>query len=119
MKLADIEFNLQAAAMVARVTGEIDLSNVDGLRSGLTEGTPNDVTGLVVDLTGVEYLDSSGIQLIYRLREDLRARGQRLQLVMPADAPARAALRLAGVAGQVPSSETAQEALAAIAADGG
>jgi len=114
MKLADLTFEVRDRTAVARVTGEIDLSNVGTIREALTEGTPNHVLALVLDLSPVEYLDSSGIQLIYRLREDLRVRGQELVLVIPPASAANAALRLAGVEQHIHTSETLDEALAGL-----
>jgi anti-anti-sigma factor len=97
MKLADLEFDMRETTAVARITGEIDLSNVATIRDALTQGVPNHAMALVVDLSPISYLDSSGIQLIYQLREDLRVRGQDLVLVIPPVSAANAALRLAGV----------------------
>ena len=111
MRLADLDFESHDAAVVARLTGEIDLSNVETIRSALTEAMPNHVHLLVLDLSTVDYLDSAGIQLIYRLREDLGARAQTLRLVIPMSSPANAALRLAGVAQHVDTIETVALAL--------
>lgn len=114
MRLADLEFELRDRTVVARITGEIDLSNVATIRDALTEGTPNHAISLVLDLSPIEYLDSSGIQLIYRLREDLRARGQELVLVIPPVSAANAALRLAGVEQYVHTVPTLDDALASV-----
>jgi anti-anti-sigma factor len=114
MRLADLAFESRGRTVVARVTGEIDLSNVGTIRDGLTEGTPNHALALVLDLAPIEYLDSSGIQLIYRLREDLRVRGQELVLVIPPASAARAALRLAGVEHHVRTTQSLDEALASL-----
>lgn len=111
MRLAEVDFSHHDRSVVATVTGEIDLSNVETLRGALTEGTPNHAMALVLDFSSIEYLDSSGIQLIYRLREDLRVRGQGLCLVIPPESPANAALRLAGVEHHVPTKSTVSEAL--------
>jgi len=115
MRLADLQFIEDGRVVIARLTGELDLSNTANIGGALTESVPNAALGLVLDLSAVEYLDSAGIHLIYELREKLRARGQALQLVIPADAPAHDALRLAGVAGHVTTSETVDAALAQLA----
>lgn len=114
MRLADLQFDAHDRTVVARVTGEIDLSNVGTIRDALAEGTPNHALSLVLDLSPIEYLDSSGIQLIYRLREDLRVRGQELVLVIPPASAAKAALRLAGVEAHVRTAATLDEALSSI-----
>ena len=111
MRLADIQVSDEGRVVLARLTGELDLSNTAIIGSALVENVPNSALALILDLTDVEYLDSAGIHLIYELREKLRARGQLLQLVIPASSPANDALRLAGVTGQVPSAETVEAAL--------
>ena len=111
VRLADVQFSTHRQAVVAQVTGEIDLSNVESIERALVEATPNHSLALVLDLTDVDYLDSAGIQLIYKLRENLRARGQRLRLVIPSTSPANDALRLAGVKRHVETIETVDHAL--------
>jgi anti-anti-sigma factor len=114
MKLADLEFDMRGTTAVAKITGEIDLSNVATIRDALTEGVPNHALALVLDLTPITYLDSSGIQLIYRLREDLRMRGQDLVLVIPPVSAANAALRLAGVEHHIKTAPGLEEALSSL-----
>ena len=97
MRLADLHISRRDGVMVVTVIGEIDLSNAGELRGAITEATPNDALGLVLDLSRVDYIDSSGIHLLYRLGESLRARGQTLRIVIPPDSPASDALRIAGV----------------------
>jgi len=112
--LADLEIDVRERVVIARLTGEVDLSNVDQLRAAITEATPNHALALILDLSGVDYLDSSGIQLIYRLREDLRSRGQVLRLVIPSHSPAHSALRIAGVANHVETVESVEEGLSGL-----
>jgi STAS domain len=49
---------------VARLTGEIDLSNAPSLERTMLDSVPNTATGMVVDLSGVSYLDSAGIRML-------------------------------------------------------
>lgn len=116
MNIAGMQCETAGRALVATLSGEIDFSNADGIRSSLTETLSNHSLALVLDLTAVDYLDSSGIELIYRLRQDLRARGQAMHLVVPDASAASTALRLAGVSQSVPTIGTRTEALAAAAA---
>ena len=106
-----MQFSIHRQAVLAHVSGEIDLSNVESIERALVEATPNHLLTLVLDLTDLDYLDSAGIQLIYKLREHLRARGQRLRLVVPSTSPANDALRLAGVKRHVETLETVDHAL--------
>jgi anti-anti-sigma factor len=111
MRLADVEFDSNDRAVVARLSGEVDLSNAASLRAALADAMPNHEQRLILDMTAVEYLDSAGIQLIYQLREQLRARGQSLALVIPTPSPSHDALRLAGLTEHVEMAETVDEAV--------
>jgi anti-anti-sigma factor len=111
VRLADVEFSDRAGAVIARVTGEIDLANAEGLAGAIVEAIPNETHALVLDLTDVLYIDSAGIRLIYQLRERLRVRGQALRLVAPEASASHDALRLAGVASHVETIETVDQAL--------
>ena len=97
MRLGDLQLNLRDGAVIARVTGEIDMSNAGELRHAIADYTPNDSLGVVLDLTSVDYVDSAGIHMLYRLGESLRQRGQALRIVIPPESAASDALRLAGI----------------------
>jgi anti-sigma B factor antagonist len=109
--LADVRFDVRDLVVVATVTGEVDLSNATQLYDAIGAATSNTAHGVVLDLTAVDYLDSAGIHLIYRLRESLRARGQKLMLVIPAQSPVQGSLRLAGVTQHLPITPSVEEAL--------
>jgi anti-sigma B factor antagonist len=111
MNQADAHFSERGRTVIAKLTGEIDLSNAESLGAAVVEGIPNHQLDLVLDLTSLDYVDSAGIQLIYRLRELLRVRGQSLCLVVPEQSPAQDALRLAGVTLQIPMYRTVEGAL--------
>lgn len=114
MKIADIQFEPREDAVIGRVAGEVDMSNAGELASAVNDATPNHVLGVVLDFSGVDYLDSAGIHMVYRLREGLRARGQTLSLVIPAGSPVEDALQLAGVKQHIGYSESVQAALEAL-----
>lgn len=81
------------------------MSNAPEVEAALADGTPNDATGLVVDLTWLDYLDSSGIALLFKLQAALRARSQGLALVVPASSVVADTFRLAGVTTRIPLAE--------------
>jgi anti-anti-sigma factor len=110
VRTSDIHFSDHDHALLACVTGEIDLSNADDIGAAIALKMPNRARVLVLDLSEVAYLDSAGLRLIFRLHEQLRARSQTLRLVIPATSAVNDALRLAGVSGSVEILETADEA---------
>ncbi len=114
-----MQFSDHGRGAVVRLTGEIDLSNAEGMRRAIARAIPNHAVVLILDLSEVDFLDSAGIQLIYQLREDLRARGQILQLVVASTSPTHDALTLAGVTHHVEIVETLDDALRlSLAVDG-
>jgi len=110
--LADVRFENREQVVVATVTGEIDASIANQLCDAIGDATANTALGVVLDLGAVDYLDSAGIHLLYRLRENLRARGQKLVVVIPTQSPVHDSLRLAGVTRHLPLASSRDEALA-------
>ena len=115
MRLADVQITSRERIVIARAAGEIDMSNATDLRNAITEATPNDALGVVLDLSEVHYVDSAGIHLLYRLGESLRDRGQTLRVVVPPDSAASDALRLAGIKRNVDVVEELDEGVQGVA----
>ena len=115
MRLADVQITPRERIVIARAAGEIDMSNATDLRNAITEATPNDALGVVLDLSEVHYVDSAGIHLLYRLGESLRDRGQTLRVVVPPDSAASDALRLAGIKRNVDVVEELDEGVQGVA----
>lgn len=114
MSLADVQITLARHALIARLTGEIDMSNAEDMGATVIGATPNEAAGVVLDLSSVDYLDSAGIYVVFGMRTSLQARGQSLILVIPPDSPVHDALRLAGVERPGEVTETVDEAIRAI-----
>jgi anti-anti-sigma factor len=118
--LADVKFEEHAGSPVARIRGEIDMSNVSELSVTLQNAVVQTSAGLVVDFSQTEYLDSAGLHFIFDLGKRLRDRGQRLYLVVPPGSPVDGVLDIVNVDSIAPRCETldaAIERLRAHAAD--
>ncbi len=109
---ADIAVDRQAGWTVARVDGELDMTNCSYVRDELTRSVPNEVDGLIVDLTGTFYLDSAAIELLFEMARRLSRRRQRLRIVLPAESPLQRVLELTDVAAVAPIHPTVEAALA-------
>ena len=114
MTLADLQITLARHALIARLSGEIDMSNAEEMGATVIGATPNEASGVILDLGGVEYLDSAGIYVIYGMRASLQARGQSLILVIPPESPVHDALRLSGAERPGEVAATVDEALSTI-----
>jgi len=88
-RLAEISRREHEQVYAVAVSGELDISNVQELRTATME-IPNEALGLVVDLSGVTFLDSSTARLLFDLQQGLPRRGQVLRVVcVPGSPPAR------------------------------
>ena len=105
-----LSFEPLGDGLLASVSGEIDLSNAQSVRERLLGAVPNSASGLVLDLSRTEYLDSSGVRLIFELADRMRSRGQSLAIVVPPDSFVERVLVLTEVHRVVPISATVAEA---------
>jgi anti-anti-sigma factor len=95
--LISTELSERDGVVIAAVGGEVDVSNAGGLMSRLVDAIPNDAKGLVVDFRELEFMDSSGVHMLYELAERLATRQQRFAVVLPPNRPPRRAIELSGV----------------------
>lgn len=69
-----------ADAVVVAARGEIDLSTIEDLERELTAATEGDEPEIVLDLVGVTFLDSAGINVLLRGRRRADERGKRYRV---------------------------------------
>jgi anti-sigma B factor antagonist len=93
-ELARLETHQQDGVLVAVLTGEVDLSNAAGLEERITTAAGDDLP-LVVDLTGVTFLDSAGVRLLDHLVA-ARQPGLAFRVVAPPGGRVAFTLRLCG-----------------------
>lgn len=96
--------------LTARITGEIDLSNASELEETIVDAVPNTALGMVVDLSGVEYLDSAGVRMLVHLVERFRWRQQVMRAAAPDGSRVRGVLSMAGADGVIAVDATVTEA---------
>lgn len=68
---------------VARVTiqGELDLDRADEVASQLSDLPAQGATAVLVDASGLSFIDSSGLRALLSAREQLEEAGATLQLI--------------------------------------
>ncbi|HUR85124.1 MAG TPA: SpoIIE family protein phosphatase [Solirubrobacteraceae bacterium] len=103
---------------VARVVGEIDLARVGELSVQLIAAAGPRDRGLVLDLSAVEYLDSTGVHLLHALVRRLEEFGQRLRVVVAPGAPVARVLEFIDLRNTVAIDPSVQEAVAALTPPG-
>jgi anti-sigma B factor antagonist len=71
---------------VIRVQGEVDLYSSPDLRKAILKAVPSAEGGLAIDLSGVTYIDSSGVATLVEGLRSAREHGTTFTLVEPSDA---------------------------------
>ena len=113
-ELASVMVEKHGDVQVARLAGEVDISNATRLTGDIAAVVPNDAAGLVVDLSDVQYLDSAGIRMLFELHGRLSDRRQRLAAVVPDDSLIRGSLVVTEVSQALAVHPTLDEAIGAV-----
>jgi anti-sigma B factor antagonist/stage II sporulation protein AA (anti-sigma F factor antagonist) len=111
--IGTLELEERGPTIVARIAGELDLSNVDDTEATIVLSVTPDTKGLVIDLTGTTFLDSTGIRMIFQLAGRLRSRRHQLRLVADETTLVHRVLVLSQLDSIVPVDSSLAAALAA------
>jgi anti-sigma B factor antagonist len=107
-----VRADLRAASVVA-IHGEVDVAAVPALERALEAAIETSAGGFVVDLSGVEFMDSSGLLAMLNARGLLAREDRALAVVCPAS-PVRQLLEVAGVSQLLLVCESREDAEAAL-----
>jgi anti-anti-sigma factor len=106
----DVRSSFTAGVLLVEVSGEVDMSTSPRLAEVI--GTASDATErVVVDLSDVTFLDSSGLNALVRGQRQLTARGIALRLVSPASQVVRRVFEIAHLTESLRVVESVDEAL--------
>jgi stage II sporulation protein AA (anti-sigma F factor antagonist) len=84
------------------VTGEIDMDNSTETEHRILDAISNQVTAVTLDLSGLDYVDSAGLRVLFTLGTRLETLQIALQVLVPIESPIRRVIDLSGVAAAVP-----------------
>ena len=82
-ELASLDLDERDGFVVARVTGEVDVSVSSQLGDQVLDAVPTSARGVVMDLAELDFIDSSGIAMMFGLVRKLGSRRQELRVVVP------------------------------------
>ena len=89
--LVTLTIEEQGGVVVARVAGELDLAAAPTMGDSIAAATPTSARALIVDFTELEFIDSSGVSMLFSLARRLGSRRQELRVVAP---PGRTVVRV-------------------------
>ena len=117
-ELVGVEIEERGDVVVARVTGELDIAGASTTGESIHEAVPNSARALVIDLSELDFIDSSGIAMLFGLARRLGSRRQELRVVARDGKPVARVLQIVEFDRAAPIHETLDEALADLSADG-
>ena len=97
-QLARVEVDVRGDLGIARIIGEVDLSNAAVIAKEVEAAVANRAARHVLDLTQTTHFDSAGIRMLFSLATLLRERREELIIVVPASGIVRRILDLTDVA---------------------
>ena len=97
---------------VLAVDGELDRQGAARLAHEAGRAGSRDVRRLVLDLTGMSFMDSTGLAGLLLLWNEMRGRGGELSLVLPPGADARRTLEIRGLADRLDIRASLEDAIA-------
>jgi anti-sigma B factor antagonist len=107
-----VEVRQDGAAVVVAPHGELDLGSVDELRAALRRHDLVQCRAIVLDLSGVSFLDSSGLSLVVQEHQCCERDGSDFRLV-PGPETVQRVFEMTGLAGRLvwvnPAAETARD----------
>ena len=105
-----VEVRNADATTVISVSGELDLASSPALEEELERVAQSDAQLVVIDLRGLEFMDSTGLSVLVRAHQRAEENGRRLGLVNGSQQVQRL-LTLTGVADRLMLTDVPEELL--------
>jgi anti-sigma B factor antagonist len=113
--LVGLDIEERGEVVVAHVTGELDLAGAPHTGERIAEAVPTSARGLVVDMSTLEFIDSSGVAMLFGLVRRLSSRRQELRVVAPQGRPVARVLEIVEFERAAPIRADVEAAVAEIA----
>ena len=89
-----LDIQQRGDVVVVRMRGELDLAGAPRAGEQIGEAVPTSARGVVVDFSELEFIDSSGIAMLFGLARRLGSRRQELRVVAPDGKPVARVLEI-------------------------
>lgn len=116
MPMAEIRVEREDENVVAVLTGEVDMSNAATVRQEIAESVTPDDDALIIDMSGLSFIDSAGLHAMIELGTVLDERRQQLLLCLPPGSTIRRAIEIIGLPHAVSVYPDRSEAMEAVRA---
>lgn len=100
--------------VVVALHGELDVFNAADMTRSIEAAVAPDAHGVVLDLTGLDFVDSSAIRKLFGIVARLTERRQRVHVVSPAGSAVLRTLELVEFSRAAPMHDTLDDAIAGL-----
>jgi anti-anti-sigma factor len=114
--LTQVDIEQRDDVVVARLTGELDISVAQATGRKIANAVPNSARGVVVDMSGLDFMDSSGVSMLFGLARQMGSHRQQLIVVAPTGRPVARVLQIVEFDRAAPVREDVDAAITAAAA---
>lgn len=114
----ELERTFDDKVAVVRVRGDVDLFQGAALKAAILEETHAENSGLIIDLGGVGYMDSSGVGILLMARSYCEKKNLPLR-ISGVQEPVKHVLELTKLLNYLPLCSTLEDALLSLAGSGG
>ena len=97
MTTANVKVHVAGSAVHISIAGEIDLANAGAVEDEVLAAVDNTATHVIMDLTDLMYIDSSGLRILFMLAGRLEVLQVRMQVVAPHGTPIHRVIELSGL----------------------
>jgi anti-anti-sigma factor len=113
--LVKVDVEERGDVVVAQVAGELDLASAPRTGETIEAAVPSSARGLVIDFSQLEFIDSSGIAMLFNLARKLGGRRQQLRVVTVPGEPVSRVLDIVEFGRAAPLHADLESAVAEIA----
>ena len=113
-RLVGLEIEERGDIVVAHVTGELDIAEASITGDRITEAVPSSARGVVIDFLNLQFIDSSGIAMLFQLVRHVSARRQELRVVTVPGGPVARVLDIVEFERAAPVHAELEAAVAAV-----
>jgi anti-sigma B factor antagonist len=82
-ELAGLSVEERAGMVLARLSGELDIAEAGSTGERITGAVPASAPAVVIDLSELGFIDSSGVAMLFSLARQFDVRRQELRVVAP------------------------------------
>ena len=92
--LVGLEIEERQEIVVAHLTGELDIAGAGATGERIGKAVPTSAHALVVDMSQLGFIDSSGVAMLFGLARRLSSRRQELRVVASGGTPVKRVLEI-------------------------